>query len=256
MILKRLESLLGEKRMYLIRLDDFCEYSDTEKWTRVLNILKKFSVNALIGVIPNCQSKEFLGVFEKDNSFWEKLNLLQAEGMLIALHGFNHIYVTNSGGINPIHSRSEFAGLSLEEQKNKIRKGYNIFQKHKITPFAFFAPAHTFDENTLQALKDETPIRVISDTVANDIYFDNDFYFLPVQSGRCRPLPFKFITIALHPNEMNEKDFTALENFLNANQKDFLKINEPLKLKKRKKSFYDTLISFAYFFRQKLLTKN
>ena len=233
--------------MYLIRLDDACEYSMRENWERVLALLREFSVTSLIGIIPNCKSDDFIGVFAKDERFWEKALQWQNDGMLIAMHGFEHVYATISCGINPVQKRSEFAALSLQCQKEKIRSAYEIFQQRGIKPFAFFAPSHTFDKNTLQALKDETPIRVISDTIANDIYEDDDFYFLPVQSGRCRKLPFRFTTVALHPNIMTENDFEELHTFLKNHNHECLKINESLVLKKRRKSFYDNVLSFLYF---------
>lgn len=241
--------------MYLIRLDDACEYRNRENWERVISLLKSFSVTALIGVIPHCASNEFVGVYPEDEHFWETALQWQESGMLCALHGFDHVYVTDSGGINPIQKRSEFAGLTLQAQKEKIRSGYGILQSHGIKPIAFFAPSHTFDKNTLQALKEETPIRVISDTLANDIYFADEFYFMPVQSGKCRTLPFRFTTIALHPNTMTGKDFEALEIFLKENYHLCLKQHEKLPLKQRRKSLYDRLIARAYFARRAMKTR-
>ena len=153
----------------------------------------------------------------------------------------------SDGGINPIHNRSEFVSLSLEEQKKKISGGYNIFQSQNIGAKIFFAPSHTFDENTLQALKDETPIRIISDTIANNVYKMNDFFFLPCQEGKCRTLPFKFVTISLHPNEMKENDFANLELFLKTNASNCIKGFDELPLLERNFSLYDRLLRFLYF---------
>lgn len=92
------------------------------------------------------------------------------KGWIIALHGYNHVYSTNEGGINPVNKRSEFAGISLEQQKKKIRSGVKIFRENGHDPQVFFAPSHTFDENTIKALKEESNIRIISDTIANRTY--------------------------------------------------------------------------------------
>lgn len=75
-----------------------------------------------------------------------------------------------------------------------IQHGVDVLKGHDIKPKVFFAPSHIFDENTLVALKEESDIRIISDTIANDVYFENDFYFIPKQSGRVRKLPFKVCT--------------------------------------------------------------
>ena len=133
------------------------------------------------------------------------------------------------------------------KQKIKIKKGYDIFKKQKIDAKVFFALCHTFDENTLQALKEDTNIRIVSDTIANDVYKMDDFFFLSCQEGKCRSLPFKFVTIALHPNEMKENDFAYLEQFLNANLNNCIKSFNDLLLQVRKFSFYDKILKFLYF---------
>lgn len=87
-------------------------------------------------------------------------------------------------------------------------------EKNGINPKIFFAPAHTFDRNTLLALKNKSNIRIISDTIAYDKYEDEGITFIPQQSGRVRKLPFKTVTFCYHPNLMRDKDFFELENFL------------------------------------------
>lgn len=119
--------------------------------------------------------------------------MLEKKGWIIALHGYEHVFETTSGGINPVNNKSEFAGVNLEKQKKKISAGIEIFNENNIYPKVFFAPAHTFDENTLQALKDCSDIRIISDTIANDSYYYNGFTFVPQQSGKVRNLPLKLI---------------------------------------------------------------
>ncbi|MGP1414327.1 MAG: DUF2334 domain-containing protein [Treponema sp.] len=231
--------------MYLIRLDDACEYMDVPKWQRAIELLGSFECCPLIGIIPKCEDPDFVNRYEYNACFWDVARAWQEKGFILALHGFNHITKYSKGGLNPIHNRSEFVCLSLEEQKKKIKDGYDIFQKQKIEAKVFFAPSHTFDQNTLQALKEETSIRIISDTIANDVYRMDDFFFLPCQEGKCRSLPLKFVTISLHPNEMKENDFVTLELFLKANS--FVKTFNDIKLNNRHLSFYDRLLRFFYF---------
>ena len=164
------------------------------------------------------------------------------------MHGYNHVYSTECGGINPINKRSEFAGEPLEVQKEKIRRGISILREHDINPKIFFAPSHTFDRNTLLALKAESDINIISDTIANDVYYQDDFQFVPQQSGRVRELPFKVVTFCYHPNMMKGNDFLLLESFLEKNSKLFIKF--PMDKTYRKFSFYDYLIKRMYFLRR------
>ena len=238
--------------MYLIRLDDASEYMDIPKWQKAVELINSFGVCPLIGVIPKCEDPDFVGRYEYNALFWDIARSWQEKGCIMALHGFKHTTKPAKGGLNPIHDRSEFVSLSLEEQKQKIRDGYNILIEQKIKPKVFFAPAHTFDKNTLLALKEETPIRIISDTIASNVYKVDDFFFLPCQQGKCRSLPFKFVTISLHPNEMKENDFANLDSFLKTNVITCIKSFNDLPLLERSLSFYDRLLRFLYFFLRKI----
>lgn len=153
------------------------------------------------------------------------------------------------GGINPVNQYSEFAGLPLKTQKEKIGNGVKIFESHGLNPRIFFAPAHTFDENTMEALRQCSEIRIISDTPANNYYYKDDFYFIPQQSGRVRNLPFSLVTFCYHPNKMAEKDFSELESFLSKHRVKFCSVEE-IDLKERKFGILDCAIRKLYFARR------
>lgn len=234
--------------MYLLRLDDASQYMNKTNWQKMEQLLDQYSIKPIVGVIPINRDKELLkyGVVEE---FWELAKNWQTKGWTIALHGCTHVYETEDGGINPVNMRSEFAGLSLDRQKKKIRTGYSVLLSHEIYPELFYAPSHTFDLNTLEALKEETNIRVISDTVANDVYFENDFFFIPQQSGHVRKLPFKTVTFCYHPNTMKDIDFDVLENFLKQYRDRFGAVSIRALMKKRK-SIYDRALRKLYFIRR------
>lgn len=236
--------------MYVIRLDDASDYNNLSNWNRMEKILNSYSIKPIVGVIPNNQDPSMVKAYKKNNDFWKKVKQWQNSGWIIAMHGYNHVYITADGGINPIQKRSEFAGVSLKKQEDKIKNGIEIFKSNGIIPDAFFAPSHTFDENTLLALKKNSDIRIISDTIANDIYFENDFYFLPQQSGRVRKLPFKFVTFCYHPNTMRDNDFDELENFIKENRNKFNSLDIK-NLTKRNKNILDKFLSLLYFARRK-----
>lgn len=236
--------------MYVIRLDDASDYNNLSNWNRMEKILNSYSIKPIVGVIPNNQDPSMVKAYKKNNDFWKKVKQWQNSGWIIAMHGYNHVYITDDGGINPIQKRSEFAGVSLKKQEDKIKNGIEIFKSKGIIPDAFFAPSHTFDENTLLALKKNSDIRIISDTIANDIYFENDFYFLPQQSGRVRKLPFKFVTFCYHPNTMRDNDFDELENFIKENRNKFNSLDIK-NLTKRNKNILDKFLSLLYFARRK-----
>ena len=231
-----------------MRLDDAAPQRDMEKWNRMEALLDKYNIKPLIGVIPDCRDEE-MKIFATDNHFWERIRKWTDKGYSIAMHGYQHIYYTEDGGINPVNPRSEFAGLSYEEQKIKIEKGVGIMRSHGIDPKIFFAPSHTFDKETLNALKDVSNIRIISDTVANKPYSKYGFTFVPQQSGSVRKLPFGMVTFCYHPNTMKNDDFTVLEMFLAKYQKRFIRF--PEQIVKRRKNIVDILIERLYFMRRK-----
>ena len=235
--------------MYLIRLDDASEYMNIKKWMQMERLLDKYKIKPIYGIIPANQDPNLLS-YEKVNEFWGLMCQWSNKGWIPALHGYTHVFETNEGGINPVNSRSEFAGVPFERQCQKIRDGMKILREHEIIPEIFFAPAHTFDENTLRALKKESEIRVISDTIASDVYYEDGFYFIPQQSGRCRRLPFKVVTFCYHPNIMNNEDFNRLELFLEKYSGNFDIFHYKI-LRERRLGIIDRVIRSLYFIGRK-----
>ena len=233
------------KNIYL-RLDDACPYLNLENWARIEELCDKYGIKPLVGVIPLCESSELMK-WGHDKFFWNKtIERWKTKQWTFALHGYKHVYLSTSGGINPVNAKSEYAGVPLNEQIHMINDGLAILKEHGIEPNVFFAPAHTFDMNTLEALK-TTPIKIISDTVANKPYQKYGFTFVPVQSGRVRKLPFKSVTFCYHPNTMIDADFELLEDFAKKNVfSEF-----PLSQTSRHRSLLDILFNKLYFLRQK-----
>lgn len=236
-------------RRLLMRLDDFSEYLDIDKWKRMKELLDKYDIKPLFGIIPNNCDSNLLKYGRIDN-FWEIAEKWTKDGWTPALHGYSHVFETRNGGINPVNKKSEFAGLSLQQQREKIKEGIRILKEHNIIPQYFFAPAHTFDTNTIEALRKESSIRIISDTIANDVYYSNGFWFVPQQAGHCRKLPFKTVTFCYHPNTMSDMDFEKLEVFLKKNSSKFGKFDETIKYK-RNYNILDDIYRKMYFIRKK-----
>lgn len=234
---------------YIIRLDDACEKRDIEKWDRMESLLDKYGVKPLVGVIPYCEDTQ-MKVYSYDDFFWERVHAWEKKGWSIAIHGYNHVYTTKCGGINPVNHKSEFAGESYEVQAEKIKKGVEIFREHQMEPEIFFAPSHTFDENTLLALKNESRIRVISDTVANDVYQKDGFTFVPQQSGSVRKLPFKTVTFCYHPNAMEDDSYRKLEEFLSKYREKFVNFDDVCTTTRRC-AMIDRILRWMYFARRR-----
>lgn len=242
---------------YLIRLDDACPTMDEKKWRRIENILDAYGVRPMVGVIPNNNDKK-QKIDVEDPDFWLKVNRWEQKKWTIALHGYDHCYISEEGlkGLNPVWARSEFAGVPLEKQKEKIRNGIEIFRSHGIDPKYFFAPSHTYDRNTLAALKDESNIRIISDTIATKPYKEGDFIFIPQLGGHCVSMKLQGVwTFCLHPSAMTEENFASTENFLKAHQSEFVGFNELNLDSLKKKDLFSRLLSGMYFLRRKIRRK-
>ena len=234
---------------YLMRLDDACEKRNIENWDRMEALLDKYNVKPLVAVIPNCKDPDF-EKYDIDENFWnEKIKTWLNKGWQIALHGYEHTFhkCDNKLNLNPINNFSEFVGLGLKEQREKISKGIKIFKKYGLEPDFFVAPAHSFDLNTIKALKLESNISIISDIPANAPFTKYGMVFVPQQSGRVRKLPFNTVTFCYHPNVMIESEFSNLENFLSK------QIFHQFRNFKTSKSmtFFDKLLSKIYYWRHK-----
>ena len=215
------------------------------KWDRMETLLDRYGVKPLVGIIPDCKDPD-MDCYAEDVEFWTKhVSAWRAKGWQFALHGYNHVFKTNCAGINPVNSRSEFAGVPLEEQKRMIADGISVLRSHGINPKVFFAPAHTFDKNTIKALLEESDIRIISDTPANKPYTKYGITFIPQQSGRVRKLPFNTVTFCYHPNTMSDSAFAQLEYFLQQNRFTEFSLNNT----KRKMSLLDKLLMKVYYAR-------
>lgn len=234
------------REMFLMRLDDACEYMDVDRWAKMEELLDKYHIRPIVGIIPSCKDQQFLTSYSADPGFWEKAMTWQKKGWTIALHGYEHRYHNSSGGCNPYTKMSEFADLSYEDQAEKIRLGYQAMCMHGLIPTCFFAPSHTFDANTVQALMRETPIRVICDTIAGNCYKEGEMYYIPLVSSHARKLPLPFQMFCYHPNSMSDGAFLALDHFLSTNRARFTALSD-MQLSSRKKNLLDKSLSKLYF---------
>lgn len=239
---------------YLIRLDDACPTMDGAKWQRMFDILDRYDVRPMVGIIPHNEDPK-QEIDAPDAEFWNKAKQWQQKEYAIALHGYNHCYISDKGveGLNPLWRRSEFAGVPLDVQKQKIRDGYEILSGHGLKPKYFFAPSHTFDENTLKALRECTDIRIISDTIATRPYRKGDFVFLPQLGGHCTEMKIKGIwTFCLHPSTMTDANFETTERFLKDHKEKFVGFDEIDVRSVKGKNILGRLLSWVYFTQRKL----
>ena len=201
---------------YLIRLDDACNTYSFEKWKKLEDIFDKLNIKPIVAVIP-FNKDESLMLDESKNNFWDIVKKWENKGWGIAVHGHSHLYheVNKNKLILPFYNRSEFGGLSLKKQRDLIKESYNFFLKKGLNPKIWIAPSHTFDKNTLVALKRETNIKVISDGLSIFPFRYKQITFIPQQLWGFKKKFFGIWTICIHPNTMNQDDIFNLENSIN-----------------------------------------
>lgn len=234
---------------YLIRLDDASPYSNLKKWKRFEEIFEKYKVHPIIASIPDNKDKN-IQYSSFNSKYWEWIKRMDKKGWSIALHGYQHLFhkIDRKKNILPYYGRSEFTGLSLQKQRDKIRKGFKIFIKNQINPTVWVAPGHCFDNNTLKALKLETDIKIISDGIAFNHFKKFNFHFIPQQLWNYKKKPFGLWTICLHPDTMSLNEINVFEKnieFLSKTKK--LTSIKNLELKGNKPKIWDRLYSFYFW---------
>ncbi len=242
------------KAKYVIRLDDISWDMDLLKFNRMREILVKYDVKPLIGVIPKNEDFKLKQLNNRlqAEEFWELIKRLHSEyGWQIALHGYEHKYVTSDPGILKINNRSEFAGVEENEQCSKISLGKKILESFGLKISAFMAPAHSFDRGTLKALSNNE-IKVVTDGYALYPYVNHDIVFVPQLFSRPRKMPFGIYTFCFHTNEMKDSDFDRLVNFIRQNKKNFISFDEAASLVNKRpwaKLLNGLIFLFMYAFR-------
>lgn len=199
-----------------IRLDDITEKMDWEKFLRFKGLLDNYGVKPLIGIVPQ---NEDPGLDIKDSpldcTFEEYVKGLSEDGWSVAMHGVNHTYTTKKGGMFPLNSDSEFAGLPYEEQYELLAYGVDLMNERGLETDIFMAPSHSFDRNTLKALK-ELGFTSLTDGFGYAPYLYQGINFYPISFKRSNTLKKKtgYSCFVYHTNMMNEKDFEAFEKLL------------------------------------------
>lgn len=236
---------------FLVRLDDACPTMNAARWARMEAVLDDLRVRPIVAVVPENLDPE-LRVDDPDPAFWEKVRSWREKGWTIAMHGYQHLFhhVQRKRLVLPFYDRSEFAGLSYEDQAKKVRASWNLFESQGVRPTAWVAPAHCFDRLTLRAIHEETPIRLVSDGIACDQYYEDHFHWFPQQLWSYVPRRSGLWTICLHPNGMTLEEIDKLHEVLSGvSSQGLLHSAGDIALRHRRRSLRDR--AYATFFWQR-----
>lgn len=204
---------------YIFRLDDITPSMNWGRFWAVLNLLNRHRVKPLLGIVPDNQDPN-LNCQKPDPEFWTTMRMLVNKGLVdVAQHGYQHVLHSRRGTalLNATHGttveRSEFTGLSYTEQLARLKKGQAILQENGIYTSFFFAPNHSFDKNTLRALK-AAGFTAISDDVSLFPFKSSGLLFIPQQLWTPKKMPTGVFTICLHTNEITPTELRTIRQFL------------------------------------------
>ena len=238
---------------YLIRLDDACPEMKSERWGWVEEILDEFNIKPIVAVVPNNQDGDLMHE-SADSGFWNKVRRWQYKGWSIAMHGHTHVmHPTTERLLVPYYKRSEFAGLSFEEQAAKIRTAWKFFLSQGIEPRIWVAPAHSFNRLTLEALLHETSIRIVSDGIAWDNFYELGFHWLPQQMWKLTPRKSGLWTVCLHPNQMDQTATMRLRHEIRDEFRQRIICVDDVSLTHRRKSIRGRLYDLIFWLRWRLV---
>jgi len=192
-----------------VRMDDITPDMDWRRFEEFKALLDRNQVKPLIGIIPYNQDQN---LNKKNDSFrhpefWRYMRELKSQGWIIAMHGCRHVYTSPKGGLFPLNNFSEFAGLDYETQKAMLLEGKTILQEKGIYTDIFMAHAHSYDINTLRALKD-IGFNRLTDGFGRRPYVWHGMIFYPVSFRLEDSLRKKkgTTTMVVHANTINGED--------------------------------------------------
>ena len=174
---------LGQKQISVVfRYDDFHIRKPREFEVNLLNMFKKYKIPVTFAVIPFSYSPDPI-----TRAIAEILKDGIESGILeVALHGYSHRDNRTGQG----RKSTEFSGLELKDQIQKITEGKKLLEDVLGTSITTFIPPYsTYDMNTLEVIE-EAGFKTISGGRVGIINSRSKLNFLP---GTCRLHKFKEI---------------------------------------------------------------
>ena len=219
------------KTNYIFRLDDIAPNMNWDMMNKVKKLFNNHNVKPILGVIPKNEDEELKKYPLCNFNFWEEIRKYKAEGWEVAMHGYEHLYDFKCKKIDylGLGGSTEFVGHPYETQLKKIDKGLNILKQQNLDTKIFFAPNHTFDQNTIKACK-VLGFESFIDGYGIAPYYENQILFVPQLFYKLYTLPMGVQTFQIHINYFSDSDYIKLENFVKKNEEKIISYKEVGKL--------------------------
>ena len=244
-----------KQAQYILRFDDICPTMKWSIWNEIVSFLDEYDIKPIIAVIPDNHDPALFCEAENEE-YWSWLRERQNRGWTIALHGYSHCYENKNGGIIKVNDYSEFAGVAVSTQRERIHKGLEILKEHGILCRTWIAPAHSFDKNTLQCLL-EMGISVVSDGYSDNPFYRNGLLWIPCQLYKYVEKESGIWTVCKHPSMWKEEDLDAFKKEVLIWKDKTISFDKVVKVVQRSttSSVYNRMISSYRCWRQYLVRK-
>lgn len=210
---------------FVLRFDDVTPHMAWSRFGDIEKLLLQQDIPALVGVVPNCLDEEIMVEPGSAPVFWDRVRVWQSKGWAVAQHGYTHRYETRDPGILGINARSEFSGLSYEQQAAKLAAGKDIMQREGVWQPIFMAPAHSFDARTVRALR-ELGFRYLTDGYGLYPYEIEGLIAVPQLFASPVHVGFGIYTICVHINNISDARLAKLSAFIERHARQFIGFEE------------------------------
>lgn len=214
-----------------VRMDDITPDMNWENFEFFQSLFDEAEITPLLGIVPENRD-ENLKREAPNRDFYKVMEELKKKGYSFAMHGCYHLYTTKSGGVFPLNHFSEFAGLPFEKQKQMLILGKEKLKEYGIETDIFMAPGHSYDKNTLKALR-ELGFTKITDGFGKKPYTSREITFYPIAFHLGSSLKKKkgMTTMVIHSNTVTETDKERYHKIFTEYGKDMISYSEYLKEK-------------------------
>jgi len=204
---------LQHPEYYLLRFDDICATMRLKTWSQIEACLVEYSIRPLLAVVPDNRDP-VLSVDPPVPDFWARVRKWQERGWTIAMHGYQHLYVSPNGGLVTVRKKSEFASLPTQEQARKLRFATGIFAREGIRSRVWIAPGNAFDEVTVSLLPQFGFDIISAGWSWRPFIGPHRVLWLPCQLSELRVAPRGVWTVCYHPNSWTDKDVSNFRTSL------------------------------------------
>lgn len=192
----------------ILRFDDVSPWMAWDKFLPLKEKLSALGIRCVLGVVPDCRDPD-LRAGQHRADFFSLVRGWAAHGDAIAQHGTHHVYDSQDAGLLGIQKRSEFAGHSYDKQYERLAKGRAILVAQGVWQPYFMAPSHSFDRETLRALR-ALGFVAVTDGFGFHPYEVDGIVLVPQLTGRPLPIRLGVQTVCIHVNSLPEQAISRL----------------------------------------------